>query len=86
MENPLFKIAFLTDQNTLGNLMENPLFKIAFLTDQNTLGNLMENPIFKIAFLTDQNTLEISPFHFWLSHLGCHFVQLDLLGSGFLKA
>ena len=49
--------------------MENPLFKIAFLTDQNTLGNLMENPLFKIAFLTDQNTLEISPLHFWLSHV-----------------
>ena len=49
--------------------MENPLFKIAFLTDQNTLGNLMENLLFKIAFLTDQNTLEISPLHFWLSHV-----------------
>ena len=60
MENPLFKIAFLTDQNTLGNLMENTLFKIAFLTDQNTLGNLMENLLFKIACLTDQNTLDKS--------------------------
>ena len=66
--------------------MENRLYKIAFLTDQNTLGNLMENLLFKIAFLTDQNTLEISPLHFWLSHLGCHVVQLDLVGSGFLKA
>ena len=33
------------------------------------LGNLMENPPFKIAFLNDQNTLEISPSHFWLSHV-----------------
>ena len=45
--------------------MENPLFKIAILTDQ----NILENPLFKIAFLTDQNTLEISPSHFWLSHV-----------------
>ena len=33
------------------------------------LGNFMENPLFKIAFPNDQNTLEISPSHFWLSHV-----------------
>ena len=33
------------------------------------LGNLSENPLFKIAFLNDQSTLEISPSHFWLSHV-----------------
>ena len=33
------------------------------------LGNLMENPLFKIVFLNDQNTLEISPSHFWFSHV-----------------
>ena len=28
------------------------------------------NPAFlKIAFLNDQNTVEISPSHFWLSHV-----------------
>ena len=33
------------------------------------VGNLSENPLFKIAFLNDQNKLEISPSHFWLSHV-----------------
>ena len=50
-------------------------------------GNLSENPLFKIAFLNDQNTLEISPSDFWfVTCLDYHFVQLDLVGSGFLKA
>ena len=26
-------------------------------------------PLFKIAILNDQNTFEISPSHFWLSHV-----------------
>ena len=37
----------------------------------------MENPLFKNSFLNDQNTLEISPYH---------FVQSDVVGSGFLRA
>ena len=46
------------------------------------------NPHFKIAFLNDQNTLEISPSHFLLSHVyrDYHFMESDLVGSGFLKA
>ena len=37
---------------------------------------------FKIAFLNDQYTLEIRV----VTCLDCHFVQSDLVGSGFLKA
>ena len=51
------------------------------------LGNLMENPLFKIAFPNDQNTLVISPSQFCFdTRLDYHFVQSDLVGSGFLKA
>ena len=46
------------------------------------LGNLMKTPLFKIAFLNDQNTLVISV----VTSLDYHFVQLDLVGSVFLKA
>ena len=42
-----------------------------------SLANLMKTPLSKVAFLNDQNT-------FWL--LDYHFVQSDLVGSGFLKA
>ena len=46
----------------------------------------MENPFFKIAFLNDQNTLEIKSFTFLVvTCLDYHFVQSDLVGSGFLK-
>ena len=46
----------------------------------------MENPFFKIAFLNDQNTLEKNFFTFLVVlFLDNHFMQSDLVGSGFLK-
>ena len=51
------------------------------------LDNLMGNLRFKIAFLNDHNTLEIRPLHFLVVKcLDYHFMQSDLIGSGFLKA
>ena len=45
------------------------------------------NWLFQIAFLNDQNTLERSPSHFLVvTGLHYHFMQSDLVGSGFLKA
>ena len=62
-------------------------FVIVVFPDHTHLLFLSENPLFKIAFLSDQNTLEISLSHYLVvTCLDYHFVQLDLVGSGFLKA
>ena len=46
----------------------------------------MENPLFKIAFLNDQNTLEKNFLTFLaVTCPDYHFMQSDLVGSGFLK-
>ena len=46
----------------------------------------MENPFFKIALQNDQNTLEKDFFTFLVvTCLDFHFMQSDLVGSGFLK-
>ena len=45
----------------------------------------MENPLFKIAFLNDQSTLEIRFTFLVVTCLDYHFVQSDLVGSGFMK-
>ena len=60
---------------------------IDFPMEMSVIANLMKNTLAKVAFLNDQNTLLISPSHFWLSHVkDYHFVQSNLVGSGFLKA
>ena len=51
------------------------------------LGNLMKTPLFKIAFLNNQTHTCDNSFTFLIvTCLDYHFVQSDLVGSGFLKA